>query len=318
MNETTARCVICTGERAAHVGLLCGGHHQRLADMLREVEEQAAILSAVPSMQQRTGSGKGSLASERAPARLDVLVHLDPRSRPAGIRYPGPACLSCWHDSCTDIRNWLDAYDARATDTLAVLAVLGSWARLVREERNYADRTAATVTTERAYLTRNLDWCAEQDWIDEMYGDVRTLVSQLKSINGTNPAKPIAKCYLPAGDDLCGGDIWRTEQVSWPWLPLADRCVRIEVESPDGPAYCDRCGGTWEGEAAVKRLELIAEQEREAKRPLTDDGRKMLTAQELADQHGTTVNAVRLRLSRQRIKAIGSYYHPDALRKATA
>lgn len=213
MNEQTARCVICTGERAAHVGLMCGGHHQRLADMLREVEEQAAILSAVPSMQQRTGSGKGSLASERAPARLDVLVHLDPRSRPAGTRYPGPACPSCWHDSCTDIRNWLDAYDARATDTLAVLDVLGSWARLVREERSYADRTAATVTTERAYLTRNLDWCAEQDWIDEFYGDVRTLVGQLKAANGTAELrkKPVGICPTLYEEGECGGRLWPDE-----------------------------------------------------------------------------------------------------------
>jgi hypothetical protein len=44
----------------------------------------------------------------------------------------------------------------------------------------------------------------------------------------------------------------------------------------------------------------------------------MLTAAELADQLGVTVNAIRLRLSRAGARAIGSHYHPDALAAVSA
>jgi hypothetical protein len=313
-------CVICTTEREATHGYLCTAHFERLAGALRDIEDQAASLDPVPSMAQRSGSGGGTLASHRAPARLDVLVHTDRRSRPAGARRPGPACSECWHDTCTDIRTWLDAYDAHALDTLAVLDVLHSWARITREERALADPQTVTVTGERDTLTRQLEWIAAQPWVDEMYADTQTLLGQLVTINRTGPDRPVGRCYLPAAteDGTCGGHIWRTEQPAMPWVSLTDRCTRITVETADGPAYCDRCAAQWEGKAALKRLELIAELEREAGRPHTDDGRPMLTAYELAERFGTSVNAVRLRLSRARIKAVGSHYHPDALSKVTA
>ena len=116
MSEEHQRaCVVHSKPTEARHGLLCVAHFDRLADMLRQIEEEAAILSAVPSMAIRTGSGGGSLASTRAPARLDVLVHLDTR-RGTG-------------------RSETDDDQIAAGQTLPVLDVLHSWARVVREER---------------------------------------------------------------------------------------------------------------------------------------------------------------------------------------
>lgn len=114
MNETTARCAICD-KQAADGLLVCEGHYRRLGQMLADLEDEAAILSAAPSMQQRYDSGGSSLASERSPARLDVLVHTDPR-RGTG-------------------RSETDDDAHAAGNTLSILGVLHSWARLVREER---------------------------------------------------------------------------------------------------------------------------------------------------------------------------------------
>lgn len=108
-------CVVHGKPAEAQHGLLCEGHYQRLSEMLRDIEDEAAILSAVPSMAIRTGSGGGSLASTRTPARLNVLVHRDHR-RGTGKSETEDDALAAGH-------------------TLAVLEVLHSWARMVREER---------------------------------------------------------------------------------------------------------------------------------------------------------------------------------------
>lgn len=300
----TATCVICTSEREATYGLLCTAHFERLASMLREVELEACLLDARPSMAVRTGWGGGSLASERSPVRLDVLVHTDRRSRPAGSRYPGPACPSCWHDSCTDIRAWIDAFDARATETLSILDVLHSWARLVREERALTAPHAPTIGSERDLLTRQLEWLADQPFIDEAYADVRNLLGQLKGTNGTADEKPVGRCYLPATDGkepICNGPIW--------------------VDVIAGQAHCGRCRQTWDGpQLALLSFEMQRARE-EAARPRTEDGRRMLTAEELVAQ-GTvsSVNNVRVRAHRLGIVSVNGHYDPDqfAERKAIA
>jgi hypothetical protein len=311
-------CVVCTKARTAEAGLLCAGHHARLGQMLADIETEAALLSAVPSMQQRTGSGGGAPAFTRAPARLDPIVHNDPRSRPAGQRPPGPACDTCWHGSCIDIRAWIDAYDARTTDALSILDVLGSWASLVREERRLTVDGAASVTTEAGTLRFHLDWITEQPWCDEMFSDLRDLLGQLQAANGTRRETPIAKCSVPIDGDLCGGNVWQHDFPTEVWRIRRDRCELDKVRAPIGSAHCDRCWTTWEG-AELARLLLIREQDyREARRPLTEDGRPMFTVEELAQRHRISTNAVRLKLSRARSRSFGGYYDPAPFDKATA
>jgi hypothetical protein len=194
-------------EHPADEGLMvCWKHLERLAVMLREVEDQAVMLDARPSMMVRTDSGKGSLASERAPARLDVLVHRDHR-RGTG-------------KSETDD----DAH--AAGDTLPILDVLHSWARVVREERDLASPERVTVSGERDLLTRHLEWVCAQPWVDEAYSDIRTLAGQLKSSNGTNAIRPkaVGVCPTLLEDGECGGRLWPNDERG---EVTCDNCGRI-------------------------------------------------------------------------------------------
>jgi hypothetical protein len=260
------RCVI--GERAhgADVGLLCRGHLEKLGAILRDIEDQAAMLDARPSMQIRTGSGKGSLASERAPARLDVLVHTD-RRRGTGKSETDDDALA-------------------AGETLPILDVLHSWARIVREERDLADPETVTVTGERDVLSRHLEWVAEQAWVDEAYGDLRKLLGQLKGSNGTQDDKPVGRCYLPADVGECGGPIW--------------------VDMAAGHAHCGRCKEVWDG----PQLAMLSWELERARRPKDENGEPLWTAQEVATKHRVKVGTIAVWAHRLGVVSTGGYYDP--------
>ncbi|MGZ4524217.1 MAG: hypothetical protein ACXVXO_12505 [Mycobacteriaceae bacterium] len=294
MSETGTFCVICS--REAHHGYLCDDDFAELAAMLRQIEDEAAILDARPSMAIRSGAGGGgTLASHRAPANLDVIVATDSRRG-----------LMRW--SSDDFDEWgLD-------DTASILDTLHSRARTVREEGPFDGPETITISGERDFLTRRLDWCARQPWIDEMYEEMRDLLKQLQRSNKTKPAGPEGFCYLPRNESTCGGRIWRREHERFVWAqaaPGSDRCDRQKVKVSDGEAYCERCRATWDGKALV-RLRLALEQEQaEAARPRTDDGRLMLTAEEMAAKLRMTVGNLRTWASRRGIRAVQGHYDEE-------
>jgi hypothetical protein len=267
----SGQCVVHSKPAEARHGLLCTVHFDRLADMLREIEDEAAMLSAVPSMAIRNGSGGGSLASTRSPARLDVLVHTDHR-RGTGKSETEDDALA-------------------AGQTLPILDVLHSWARVVREERNLSDVGAVTISGERDVLTRALDWIAEQPWCDEMYTDVRQLVGQLKAANGTRPEKPVGKCYLITATGICDGPIW--------------------VDEAMGHAHCGRCRATWTGAQLLLLKEQMELDRRERARPKTADGRPMLTAEEMSSRLKIKLGAFRVRAHRMRVVSVDGHYDPE-------
>lgn len=337
MSEPTTRCVMCSTPREAPRGYLCNSHFDRLAQMLRDVESEACFLDARPSLAIRTGSGKGSLPSERAPARLDVLAFRDPQTRrwtrDDVARHPlpapkafGPWCLFCDHATCTDWRAGRrrdlhdDEHDAGSDRLMSILGVLNGWARVVREDRDLADPERVTITGERDLLTRHLDWIAAQPFVDEAFAEIRDLVEGLKALNSTQDDRPAGSCFLfDENGALCSGRIWRRESRRVVWRVAEDRCERQPVEVNDGPAYCDKCGKEWDG-ADLDRLNLILEREAlEAARPKTEDGRRMLTQQELMVELGMTWNNVRVIIHRKHLKSVDGHYDPAQFRdKATA
>jgi hypothetical protein len=277
--------------------MICRGHLERLGSILRDIEDQAALLNTVPSMAVRSGRS-GSLASHRSPAVLDAIVATDPRR---GQLHWGS-----------------DDFDSTGLDdTASVQETLHSWARMVREERALAQPETVTISGERDLLTRHLDWISAQPWVDELYQAMTSLLAQLKATNNTKDAPPAGRCYLPDEDGKeCGGSIWRRTQEHLAWRPLPDRCERVSVKVDDGPAYCDRCGNTWDG-AALHRLNVILEQQRaEASRPHTEDGRRMLTAEELVSQGiVSTVSNVRVIAHRRKIVSVDGHYDPELFPK---
>jgi len=263
-------CVIGNKPHPAEVGNLCRGHYGRLSDTIRDIETQTLELSAVPSMAVVSGRG-GSLASHRSPARIDVLTLTDRRRNAAGLG--------------------ADWDHTRYDDTPEVLDTLGSWARMVREERGFTTDGHATVVSESETLTRNLEWLAEQQWVDEMYDDLRKLLTVLKRVNGDPDDKPAGRCYLPQADGVCGGAIW--------------------IDSVAAHAACGRCGQTWDGRQ-IAHLNIALD---EAKRPRDANGVPMRTARELAADRNERVTAIRRRLHRAKVKPIdGQWYPVDVMR----
>lgn len=294
MSEPTSdpTCAATVGcRRNPTIGYVCAGHFARLGDTLAALSSEVTNLNAVPSMQAKTGRS-GGLASQRAPARLDVLVHTDPRRGVPGLS--------------DKARDDPAAYD----DTPSVLDVLHSWARLVREERNYASRGPVTIATEREMLARHLEWMCQQAWIDEAYRDLTRLLATLQAANGQRTEKPMARCVRVVGDRLCGGDIWVQDVVQL--ATKADGTV-MRVTVPDGPAVCDSCGVRWETAADKARLNLMIQQAHdELTRPRTEDGRPMFTAVELVTQGKvSTVSNVRTMAHRAGKVTVDGHYDPQ-------
>lgn len=286
MSDLSPACLICGGE--PEFGYLSAACFTRLASMLRQIEDETAILETIPSMQQRTGSG-GGLASHRSPAILDAIVARDPR------RGSGPVADPWGIDN-----------------TASVLETLHSWARMVQDEAGFPAAATVTVSGERDYLTRNLHWIARQAWVDEMFREISDLLKQLQRTNKTSDDKPIGLCHLPRYDSTCGGRIWQREQERPLWRVKDDRCDREKVKVSDGPAYCERCRNTWDDPADLARLRLIQEQrEAEAARPRTADGRLMLTEEEAAKHLGKKVKTFRVWAWRNGIKPHAGHYDQE-------
>jgi Zn-finger nucleic acid-binding protein len=294
------QCVICA--READNGYLCDNDFSKLASTLRQIEDEATVLDASPSFAQRTGPGGSSLASHRSPANLDVIVATDPRRG-----------LMRWSAADDDD---LKAFDPLGLDTTAsVLETLASRADTVFEEGGFERPARATISGERDYLTRNLIWIASQPWVDEMVTEMRELLGQLQRTNHTQPDRPVGICQLPRFESICGGRIWQREEERVIWHqaePGSDRCKRVRVKVSDGPAFCERCRNVWDDPTELNRLHLIEEQRlAELARPKTEDGRRMLTGQEMADKLGTSLANMRKIASRKGIRAVLGHYDPD-------
>jgi hypothetical protein len=172
--------------------MLCSAHTSTLGQWLADIPALWDTLDAAPSMQATTGARGGTLASHRAPARIDVLVLRDPRSR----------------ERCAE--------DADGNHGRGVLEILHSWARVVREERALVDPGPVTVGSERALLVAHLLWTVQQPWCDELYADVRAAWTLLRAAHGLRAPKPAARCWVPqATGGLCGGPVWSDPGQAW-------------------------------------------------------------------------------------------------------
>lgn len=248
--------------------LLCDPHSEKLDQMLNQLRAEITRLDPVPS----NGGAKGgsrTLARERTPVRLDVLVHLDHR---AGTG---------WSETDSDAK--------AAGRTIPIWPMLRQWEHYIRTGRQMP-RRGAPAGDLIVFVGAHLDWSCTQPWIGAMYDDLRVLLRQLQRVNGTAPDPPVGKCFLPAADTgVCGGPIW--------------------MDEASGTANCGRCLATWDGpQLALLKFEL-EEARLEAARPKSDDGQPMLTAREIVDAGLATSKAnVYLRASRAGINAVRGHY----------
>lgn len=218
--------------------LICDRHLQELGAWLRDVEQEAVLLDARPSLAIDWNRGaQGGLASEQSPVRLDAAVLADRRRGTGHIA-----------DEQVD--------ETALDDTPSVFETLHTWATEVRQDCPRLKRHTAMapermdVHSERRLLTLHLDWVAAQEWVPDFRAQLRALREQLKAVNGTADPKPLhGRCprFDDAGNE-CGGRLW-------PATP---------VHSSGGPAVpdtaavtCDRDPQhTWKG-VHLARLHFI-------------------------------------------------------------
>lgn len=208
--------------------LLCRRHLDQLAADLIACEEEFDDLDPAKSMAIVTSDGGGGgLKNTKAPVRIDAVVARDPRH--------------------VDVDELTTA--AGADDRLSAFGVLHRWAQNVRDAFDMVPEQAPTVRTERRLLTRELEWCATQPWIDLCFDQIHTLLGQLQALNGTAEPGPLpGRC--PRLDEAlveCGGHLWpvRADEQRGPVIHTAVGHVQA-VE-------CDRDRDhRWEGRDLVR------------------------------------------------------------------
>lgn len=289
MTDPHQRCLL--GDHPPAAGLfVCEHHRQEMSRTLRDIENEALDVSATPSLAVAYDSaGGGAPAFEKAPVRTDAVVLLD-RRRGTGVTLrPGRTV-----DDDFDETGW--------DDTPSVLETLHAWARLVRDERclgtpattviDCADRqlgtplhgpayglpcwhpacsglawprtipTPATVHSERALLTKHLDWCCAQPWVDELHQELHDLLAALRRTNNTLITS-VGSCESVRPDgSLCDGRVWHV-------IIKPDGTIQRGESSSnpdDEPGFrCGTCRRVWTGTEAVRLRDRMWRDEQERK-----------------------------------------------------
>ena len=191
---------------------LCRGHATWLVESLLDVVEIAALLVEFTEPGTAVDDGRqvrGKRVDPPAPVRLDVIALSDRRT--------------IWQSE---------------GDIVPVLAVLESWARMVREERDLQADGVATITGEAMLLHAHRDWIGAQPWVDELVRELRDVRSALHNAIGDHAPRSVGACPVVDPDHgECGGRLYQ------------DRYGRLSVT-------CRKCGETW-GETELRRLGLV-------------------------------------------------------------
>jgi len=193
--------------------MVCPGHRRWLSDTIDDIIETTCLLPAFLEPGSSVDDGrqvKSKRVDPPAPIRLDVVGLQDRRTV---YRYAG--------------------------DIYPVLAVLESWARLVREERDLVKpSTPATILSEATLLLGHMDWIAAQPFVDELASEMRQAKTSLHAAIGDHAPRSVGPCPIVHPDSgPCTGRLYQ------------DRYGRLAV-------HCGKCGEQWD-EAELRRLGLV-------------------------------------------------------------
>jgi hypothetical protein len=163
----------------------CANCVTALRHTLRGIEVYAHLLTIMTLPLQGRGERRSPGFGSRSPARDDVIVALDYRSRTAG-----------------------DGPDDEASPTRSILGTLHQLASWVRDQQDVAAPREITVTTEIGYLLGGVEYAAHQDWVDEFATDLRELHAQCRRLAGDQPPRPIGRCPTLLDDGECGTPLY--------------------------------------------------------------------------------------------------------------
>jgi len=219
--------------------LLCPRCGKRLDGWLRGIPESFALLPAVVdhgTVPVDPGTKHTKRPDPPAPMRLEVIDLLDDR------------------------------------DGRGVLAVVHSWAELVRDHRHDSRPCQcghampghtgscsaqgcgcqsyrpvdATVARECAYLITNLPWASGNEWIVDLYDEIRILARTLSDTVGEYRPKPVGRCA--ALQDIEGSTVQGV-------------CGGALVMDREGTGvHCIKCPAHYEASVELRALGLIVDQ----------------------------------------------------------
>lgn len=207
--------------------VICDRCTDQLNRWLTDIPDRYALLpwltehgTSPPDPDHRTPKRKHA----PAPMRLDVVDLLDQRR---GRRWNGT----------------IPSFE----DHRGTLGIVGSWARMVREERHVtALETQATVTSECALLRKNLAWIVTHEWVVELHDDLRRLDRDLAAAVGDHRPQPVGHCVAIVRKPTENGT--RVTVCGGPLLPNRD----------DFGVHCPACGDCWTADD-LRRHSAIAE-----------------------------------------------------------
>lgn len=152
------RCSCCKRTDAGHRHA-CTSCVTAMRDWLRDLEDYAAILAATPEpARQPTTGSLGAAFGSRPPIDIGIAVYLDYRSGGgAGV----------WR-----LRDPRDMDDEPIRSLPGSIHGIAAW---LRDERDTRQPTTWSLVGELRYLRGQIDACAVEGWVDELYDDLREL-----------------------------------------------------------------------------------------------------------------------------------------------
>lgn len=210
-------CLVCQQNDAGHL-YACEQCINTVRRQLRDLEQYVVILT-VTTMPLRTGTSRRAPGySSRSPARDDVIVMLDPRSRAGG---DGP-----------------DDTDDPPRSIPGAIAALADFVR--GEQQLPPPRSGPLLSRDVGYLLSQINWCASQQWIDDLADDIHQLHVQARRLAGDAPPGPLGACIAVG----CEGSVFPAS-------------LRTREGREDG-ARCRNCGREYSGLDLV-RLQVAQE-----------------------------------------------------------
>lgn len=200
--QQNIRCILCVGKRPREqkVGYACERCHDWLYQLLNEIQayhsRMAELLLPGASNADTGGKKHGKLDFGQPPLHLEALNLI------------GPATEVHMYGEREAWQNWhCQVGDNPPVDQL------GSWIRMIWEERSYAGRDMPGFGAMCAELRRQLDWMCGREWVGEFAEEMRQVRNSMRAVaaveDGTSDRTFIGACTnVAAGEsEECGAEL---------------------------------------------------------------------------------------------------------------
>lgn len=174
----STQCLCCDTRDAGH-RYACDRCVNDMRRWLTELEDYAVVI-AVTMAPLAAGITEGSVGrafGSRAPADDAKATLLDYRSGAGAAVYR--------------LRDPRDMDDDPVRSLPGSVHGIACW---LRSERDESEPVRWTLASELRYLRTAVDWCAQQQWVDELHADLKELHGQARMLAKDTPPGPLGHC----------------------------------------------------------------------------------------------------------------------------